>query len=123
MSRFGVHQEEAPMGEFRYVKSSFISGGRGIPRSIFFVMVSPFSRFRSFPPRYTGYMRRLVSHTRESETPEAKARWFRSLPVSERMELLCEFTDLALSVNPDLPMRKDAQPSHGRVRVLSKASG
>ena len=43
-----------------------------------------------------------VSHDRGEETPEAKARWFHSLPMSERMEMLCAFTDLALTAKPDL---------------------
>ena len=36
-----------------------------------------------------------VSHDWKEETPEAKARWFQSLPLSERMELLCAFTDFS----------------------------
>lgn len=60
-----------------------------------------------------------VSHSREEETPEAKARWFRSLPMSERMELLCEFTDLALSVNPSLQDRKHAERVAGRIQVFT----
>jgi hypothetical protein len=62
-----------------------------------------------------------VSHDRREETPEAKARWFRSLPMSERMEMLCAFTDLALSLNPSLQERKYAEPVAGRVQVLSPA--
>lgn len=61
----------------------------------------------------------LVSHDRREETPEAKARWFQSLSLEERMELLCAFTDLALAVNPDLPDRKHAEPVAGRIQVLS----
>lgn len=60
-----------------------------------------------------------VSDDRSEETPEAKARWFHSLPMSERMELLCAFTDLALAANPDLMERKAAQPFEGRTQVLS----
>jgi len=60
-----------------------------------------------------------VSHDRSEETPEAKARWFRSLSMSERMELLCEFTDLALSINPSLQESKHAEPVAGRVQVIS----
>jgi hypothetical protein len=60
-----------------------------------------------------------VSHDRREETPEAKARWFRSLPLSQRMEMLCAFTDLALSVNPGLQERKHAQPVAGRIQILS----
>ena len=62
-----------------------------------------------------------VSHDRGEETLEAKARWFHSLPMSERMEMLCAFTDLALTAKPDLMERKDAQPSAGRIQVLSAA--
>ncbi len=60
-----------------------------------------------------------VSHDRNDETPEAKARWFQSLSLAERMELLCTFTDLALEANPNLADMKDAQPIKGRVQVLS----
>jgi len=59
-----------------------------------------------------------ISHDRREETPEAKVRWFRSLPVSERMEMLCAFTDLALAANPALQERKNAQPAKGRVQVI-----
>lgn len=60
-----------------------------------------------------------VTHDRSEESMEAKARWFASLPLAERMDLLCAFTDLALSINPDLQDRKDAQPIAGRVQVIS----
>ena len=51
---------------------------------------------------------------------EAKARWFQSLALSDRMDLLCAFTDLALSANPTLQERKHAQPVAGRIQVLAK---
>ncbi len=60
-----------------------------------------------------------ISHDRREETPDAKARWFRSLPLAERMEMLCAFTDLALAVNPELPERKNAQPPAGRFQIVS----
>ena len=60
-----------------------------------------------------------VTHDRAEETPEAKALWFQSLPLAERMDMLCYFTDLALSVNPGLQERKDAQSLTGRIRVLT----
>ncbi len=60
-----------------------------------------------------------VSHDRRQETPEAKARWFQSLSLTERMDLLCEFTDLILENNPEIVHAKDAQPIPGRVQVLS----
>lgn len=65
-------------------------------------------------------MSKGISHSRQEESPEAKARWFQSLPVSERMELLCAFTDLALEVNPHLADKKDAQQTKGRIQVLSR---
>jgi hypothetical protein len=64
---------------------------------------------------------RAISHDRADETLEAKALWFRSLPLPERMEMLCAFTDLALTANPSLPERKHAQPVEGRIQVLSAA--
>ena len=70
--------------------------------------------------RYTVQMIQRISHDRAEETIEAKARWFQSLPITERMELLCSFTDLALTQNPDLADRKkNAQPADGRIRVIS----
>jgi hypothetical protein len=60
-----------------------------------------------------------ISHDRQEESPEAKARWFQSLSLAERMELLCVFTDLAIAANPKIAERKDAQPIAGRIRVLT----
>ncbi len=65
-------------------------------------------------------MNKAISHDRLQETPEAKARWFQSLSLTERMELLCQFTDMILDVNPKIIETKDAKPIAGRVRVLSK---
>jgi hypothetical protein len=62
-----------------------------------------------------------ISHDISDESIEAKIRWFRALPLSERMEILCNYTDLALELNPDLAGKKDAQSIKGRVRVLSEA--
>jgi hypothetical protein len=50
-----------------------------------------------------------VSHHREEETPEAKARWFQSLTVPERLELFEEVTELALEQNPELIRESDAE--------------
>lgn len=61
-----------------------------------------------------------ISHNMDDESIEAKVLWFRNLPISERMEMLCNFTDLALELNPDLAGKKDAQPTKRRVRILSK---
>jgi hypothetical protein len=65
-------------------------------------------------------MNKTISHHREEESIEAKTRWFRSLSLPERMELLCSFTDLALEVNPKLPDLKDAQQTNRRIRIVSK---
>ena len=65
-------------------------------------------------------MDKAISHDRKEESAEAKARWFRSLPLPERMEMLCSFTDLALTANPSLKERKHAQPVAGRIQVFSK---
>ena len=65
-------------------------------------------------------MDKKISHDRKDETIEAKTRWFRSIPLSERMELFCSFTDLALNVNPGLPGLKNAKSTKGRIQILSK---
>lgn len=61
-----------------------------------------------------------ISHDRNEETPEAKVRWFRSLSMQERMEMLCAFTDLSLSITPSLQEQKHAQPIAGRIQIISK---
>lgn len=51
--------------------------------------------------------------------PEAKARWFQSLTLEERMAWLCFFTDMILENNPGIVEQKqDAQSTSGRVLVL-----
>jgi hypothetical protein len=61
-----------------------------------------------------------ISHDIDDESMEAKVLWFRTLPISERMDILCNYTDLALELNPDLAGKKDAQSTKRRVRILSK---
>lgn len=65
-------------------------------------------------------MEQSISNDRREETLEAKARWFQSLSLQERMEMLCAFTDFILTVNPGIVGAKDAQQTEGRIRVLSK---
>ena len=60
-----------------------------------------------------------VSHDRQQEQLEAKAQWFQSLSLAERMEFLCSMTDLVLENNPQVLKRKYAQPTSGRVRILT----
>lgn len=65
-------------------------------------------------------MRPRILTSREAETSEAKARWFQSLSVAERMELLCAYTDLILQNNPRVGERRNAQPTSPGVCVLRK---
>jgi hypothetical protein len=66
-------------------------------------------------------MNKKITHNRQEETLEAKARWFQSLPIEDRADLLNAYTDLILEVNPKIMERKRAQPVKGRIRVVSKA--
>ena len=60
-----------------------------------------------------------ISHDREEESLEAKARWFQSLTLEERMDYLCAITDLILENNPGIVNQRNAQPIPGRVQVLT----
>ena len=60
-----------------------------------------------------------ISHSRSEETPEAKARWFQSLSLEERMDYLCFMTDLVLENNSKALKAKHAEPIEGRIRVLT----
>jgi hypothetical protein len=64
-----------------------------------------------------------VSHDFEEESIDAKARWFGSLSLEERMEILESWTELVLQNNPSLIGVKDAIPVEGRVRVLELPPG
>ena len=66
-------------------------------------------------------MKPSISHDRRAETPDEKARWFQTLSIEERADLLCYFTDILLEINPKIMEHKLAQPTAGRIRVLSKA--
>ena len=62
-----------------------------------------------------------ISHDRKEETPEAKARWFQSLSLAERMDYLCFMNDLVLENNSKAMKIKNAQPNTRRICILSKA--
>ena len=62
-----------------------------------------------------------ISHDRAEETPEAKARWFQSLSVQERIEIFTAFTNLILSINPDVADKRDVRSVTGRIQILRKA--
>lgn len=64
-------------------------------------------------------MKTALSHDRKEEAIEKKTLWFRSLPLQERMEMLCSFTDLALTLNPKLQERPYAKPTSGRIQIIS----
>jgi len=64
-------------------------------------------------------MNSKISHDRNDETIEAKVKWFRSLSLPERMDMLCNFTDIALEINPQLQDKKYAQQIKGRIQILS----
>jgi uncharacterized ferritin-like protein (DUF455 family) len=61
-----------------------------------------------------------VIHSRDAETIEAKALWFQSLSIEERMDVFCSFTDLILQNNPGILESKNAEPVAGRIQVLTK---
>jgi hypothetical protein len=60
-----------------------------------------------------------VPSERAEETPEAKARWFQSLSMQERMDLLCEYTDLIFAVNPHIADAKNAEQTGSHIRILT----
>ena len=62
-----------------------------------------------------------VTHDRQEETIEAKVLWFRWLTLTERMDMLCAFTELLLMTNPKIVEQRNAQPIEGRVLVLTAA--
>jgi hypothetical protein len=65
-------------------------------------------------------MTQSVSHDRSQESLEAKARWFQSLSLEERMDVFVAFTNLILENNPDIVKKKYVRPASERIRVISK---
>lgn len=61
----------------------------------------------------------MISHNRDDESLEAKARWFQALSLQERMDIFCELTDLVLENNPHMAEVERAQSSSERIQVLS----
>ena len=61
-----------------------------------------------------------VSHDFRDESLEAKARWFQSLSLEERMEVFVAFTNLILENNSDIVKQKYVRPASDRVRIISK---
>ena len=66
-------------------------------------------------------MIKKISHNRDDESMEAKARWFQSMSLEERMEYFCNFMDFLIETNPKILEQKSAQSIPGRVQVITKA--
>lgn len=62
-----------------------------------------------------------ISHDRADESMEAKARWFQTLSIEERLEFLCELVDMALEVRPQLAEPADATFAEGSLRIVRAA--
>jgi hypothetical protein len=61
-----------------------------------------------------------ISHDIREESLAAKARWFQSLPLEERMDVFVAFTNLILENNPDVVKKKYVRPASECIRVISK---
>ncbi len=61
-----------------------------------------------------------ISHDKRDESMDAKARWFQSLSLEERMNVFVAFTNLILENNPDIVKQKYVRPASERIRVISK---
>jgi hypothetical protein len=64
-------------------------------------------------------MIRSISHDIRDESLAAKARWFQSLPLEERMDVFVAFTNLILENNPDVVKQKPLPRASNRVRIIS----
>ncbi len=60
-----------------------------------------------------------LSSSREEETLDAKARWYQSLPLRQRLDVWTEMIELLLAANPDLPRLKDVQHPSPTVRIVA----
>jgi hypothetical protein len=65
-------------------------------------------------------MNQSISHSRADESIDAKAKWFRSLSIEERMDVFVAFTNLILKNNPEIAKKKHDRPASDRIRILSK---
>jgi hypothetical protein len=68
-------------------------------------------------------MKKIISHSRLYETAEMKAKWFQSLSLEERMDMLCSFTDMILQNNPNIMELKNVKPTSRRIQILRKSPG
>jgi len=65
-------------------------------------------------------MKPTISFNRNEESLDAKARWFQSLTLEERMEYFSDFMDFILEANPDLANRANAQQVSDGILVLNR---
>jgi hypothetical protein len=59
-----------------------------------------------------------VVHGFDHESLEAKASWFRTLSIPERLQRLSEMYELAIALNPRLREGQDAQRAATSVLIL-----
>lgn len=68
-------------------------------------------------------MNDFVSHSFADESIDAKAKWFGTLSIEERMDVLVAFTNLILENNPSIVNRKGVRPALKDVRILAATPG
>lgn len=61
-----------------------------------------------------------ISHDRDDESLEAKARWFQGLTIQQRMDVFEQIMEVALRINPKLMEWKNAQRPQGAFRVAGE---
>ena len=68
-------------------------------------------------------MNESVSHSFADESIDAKAKWFKSLSVEERMDVFVAFTNLMLKTNPDIVNQKGLKLALRDVRRAAAKDG
>ena len=61
-----------------------------------------------------------ISHDRAEETLEAKARWFSTLTMEQRLAQFAEYYDLALRLNPGILNANDVPAPSERVQIIER---
>jgi hypothetical protein len=59
-------------------------------------------------------MSESISHNVADESIDAKAKWFRTLSIKERMNTFVTFTNLILENNPEIAKKKHVRPASDR---------
>jgi hypothetical protein len=60
----------------------------------------------------------MVTHSREAETLKAKAKWFQLLSLEERMQYLCDVTEMVFDRHPNIARDRHAYSTSGRIQIL-----